>query len=77
MRADYTEFVALANEGAHEQGFKDLGVMWRSGYDMAPEAFDADTERLWQQGQAAVRRAALLRARPADAALRRGARAAG
>ncbi len=49
MRADYTEFVALANEGAHEQGFKDLGVMWRSGYDMAPEAFDADTERLWQK----------------------------
>ena len=49
MRADYTEFVALANEGAREQGFKDLGVMWRSGYDMAPEAFDADTERLWTQ----------------------------
>ena len=49
MRADYTEFVALANEGAHEQGYKDLGVMWRSGYDMTPEAFDADTERLWRQ----------------------------
>jgi peptidyl-dipeptidase A len=49
MRSDYTEFVALANEGAREQGFKDLGVMWRSGYDMTPEAFDADTERLWQQ----------------------------
>src|SRR5712672_766298 len=26
MRADYREFVALANEGARELGFKDLGV---------------------------------------------------
>ncbi|HEY2808533.1 MAG TPA: M2 family metallopeptidase [Steroidobacteraceae bacterium] len=49
MRADYTEFVALANQGAREQGFKDLGVMWRSGYDMTPAAFDAESERLWQQ----------------------------
>src|SRR5579862_3017320 len=30
MRSDYTEFVALANEGARELGFKDLGVMWRA-----------------------------------------------
>jgi peptidyl-dipeptidase A len=49
MRADYTEFVALANEGARNLGFKDLGVMWRANYDMAPEAFDAESERLWQQ----------------------------
>ena len=49
MRKDYVEFVALANEGARELGFKDLGVMWRAGYDMAPEAFDAESERLWQQ----------------------------
>ncbi|MBS0365893.1 MAG: M2 family metallopeptidase [Proteobacteria bacterium] len=49
MRSDYTEFVGLANEGARELGFRDLGVMWRSGYDMTPEQFDATTERLWQQ----------------------------
>ena len=49
MRADYTEFVALANEGARDSGFKDLGVMWRANYDMPPEAFDAQSERLWQQ----------------------------
>jgi peptidyl-dipeptidase A len=49
MRADYTEFVALANEGARELGYKDLGVLWRSGYDMSPEAFDALSARLWQQ----------------------------
>jgi len=49
MRADYTEFVALANEGARDTGFKDLGVMWRANYDMPPEQFDAESERLWQQ----------------------------
>ena len=49
MRADYTEFVGLANEGARNLGFKDLGVMWRASYDMSPEAFDAMSEKLWQQ----------------------------
>jgi peptidyl-dipeptidase A len=49
MRADYGELVALANEGARELGFKDLGVMWRSGYDMTPEEFEALSERLWQE----------------------------
>jgi peptidyl-dipeptidase A len=49
MRDDYTEFVALANEGARQLGFADLGVMWRSGYDMPPEAFEELSERLWQQ----------------------------
>ena len=49
MRGDYQRFVALANEGAREIGFKDLGVMWRAGYDMPPEDFDKESERLWQQ----------------------------
>lgn len=49
MRADYTEFVGLANEGARELGFKDLGVLWRAGYDMPPEDFERESERLWQQ----------------------------
>jgi peptidyl-dipeptidase A len=49
MRTDYSEFVQLANAGARELGFKDLGVMWRAGYDMAPEEFDRTTEQLWQQ----------------------------
>jgi len=49
MREDYTQFVELANEGARTLGFKDLGVMWRAGYDMPPEQFDALSERLWQQ----------------------------
>jgi peptidyl-dipeptidase A len=49
MRPDYVRFVELANEGARELGFKDLGVMWRAGYDMSPEEFDAVAEQLWQQ----------------------------
>jgi peptidyl-dipeptidase A len=49
MREPYEKFAALANEGARELGFKDLGVMWRSGYDMPPEQFDQVAEKLWQQ----------------------------
>ena len=48
-RKDYVRFVELANKGAREMGFKDLGTMWRSNYDMEPEAFAAEMERLWQQ----------------------------
>lgn len=49
MRDDYTQFVALANEGARELGFADLGAMWRSGYDMPPDEFAAEASRLWEQ----------------------------
>jgi peptidyl-dipeptidase A len=49
IRADYIRYVELANEGARELGFKDLGAMWRSNYDMSPEAFEQETERLWAQ----------------------------
>jgi len=49
MRQRYARFVALSNQGAREIGFKDTGAMWRSNYDMPPEAFSADLERLWQQ----------------------------
>jgi peptidyl-dipeptidase A len=49
MKADYARLVALSNEGAREIGFSDLGELWRSGYDMSPERFEADTDRLWGQ----------------------------
>ncbi len=49
LRKDYQRFVELANAGARELGFADVGDMWRSGYDMAPEAFTAEIERLWDQ----------------------------
>lgn len=48
-RKNYAQFVELANKGAREMGFKDLGAMWRTNYDMEPDAFAAEMERLWQQ----------------------------
>jgi peptidyl-dipeptidase A len=48
-RKDYARFVELANKGAREMGFKDLGAMWRSNYDMEPDQFAAEMERLWLQ----------------------------
>lgn len=49
MRQRYSRFVELSNQGAREIGFKDVGAMWRSNYDMTPEQFSAELERLWQQ----------------------------
>lgn len=48
-RKDYVRFAELANKGAREMGFKDVGSMWRENYDMTPEEFSAEMERLWQQ----------------------------
>ena len=49
MRQDYVRFVELANEGATEMGYADLGTMWRSGYDMTPDQFVQTVEHLWGQ----------------------------
>jgi peptidyl-dipeptidase A len=49
MRERYARFVQLSNKGAEELGFKDTGAMWRSNYDMTPEQFSAEMERLWRQ----------------------------
>ncbi len=49
MREDYTRMIGIANDGAKELGFADLGAMWRSGYDMSPDQFAAETERMWQE----------------------------
>ena len=49
MRKRYARFVELSNQGAREMGFKDVGAMWRSNYDMPPDQFSAELERLWQQ----------------------------
>jgi len=48
-RKDYAEFVALSNQGARAMGFADTGALWRSGFDMPPDAFAADMERTWGQ----------------------------
>ncbi|MGV6800942.1 MAG: M2 family metallopeptidase [bacterium] len=51
MKSDFMRVVELANEGARELGFKDAGQMWRSGYDMDPDEFAAEVDRLWGQVQ--------------------------
>jgi peptidyl-dipeptidase A len=47
MRDDYTKLVKIANEGARELGYADVGAMWRSGYDMPADDFAALTDKLW------------------------------
>jgi peptidyl-dipeptidase A len=49
MKDLYARQVELANEGAAELGFEDLGTMWRSGYDMDPAAFPGELDKLWEQ----------------------------
>ena len=49
MRDNYSRLVSIANEGAKELGYRDVGVMWRSGYDMSAEEFAKEMDRLWTQ----------------------------
>ncbi len=49
MKKDFTRFVSLANKGAREVGFKDSGAMWRAKYDMPPDAFAKELDRVWEQ----------------------------
>ena len=49
MKADYAKLATLLNEGARGMGYKDLGALWRGGYDMEPDAFAAEEDRLWKQ----------------------------
>ena len=49
MAPDYARMVEIANDGSRELGFADTGAMWRAGYDMPPDQFAAETDRLWEQ----------------------------
>jgi peptidyl-dipeptidase A len=49
MRKDYQRFVELSNKGAKALGFADTGAMWRSKYDMKPDEFTKELDRLWDQ----------------------------
>lgn len=49
MKGDYARMVEIGNEGAKELGYADMGALWRSGYDMTPEEFEAEVDRLWGQ----------------------------
>lgn len=49
LKRDFVRFVELQNKGARQLGFKDTGALWRSKYDMPPEAFAREVDRLWAQ----------------------------
>ena len=45
----FVKYVELANAGARGVGFTDVASMWKSGYDMPADAFEAETDRLCDQ----------------------------
>jgi peptidyl-dipeptidase A len=49
MREKFERYVELANEGAAELGYADLGDKWRAGYDMTAAEFQQETTKLWGQ----------------------------
>lgn len=49
MRQRYARLVELGDKGSRELGYSDVGVIWRSMYDMPPDKFAKETERLWEQ----------------------------
>ncbi|MEZ5956469.1 MAG: M2 family metallopeptidase [Hyphomonadaceae bacterium] len=51
MRQDYARMVEIANEGARDLGFDNVGQMWLSNYDMPAADMEREVERLWGQLQ--------------------------
>jgi peptidyl-dipeptidase A len=51
MRQRYARMVELGNQGSRELGYSDVGAIWRSNYDMPPEEFQKELDRLWNQLQ--------------------------
>ncbi len=49
LKPDFVRYVELANKGSRQLGYADFGAMWRSKYDMDPDAFAAELDRLWGQ----------------------------
>ncbi|HEX8882420.1 MAG TPA: M2 family metallopeptidase [Candidatus Acidoferrum sp.] len=49
MRPRYARMVELGNAGARELGYTDVGALWRSNYDMPPDDFAKEEDRLWEQ----------------------------
>lgn len=49
MRPLFEREVELANEGAQDLGYANLSELWRSQYDMKPDEFSDELDRLWGQ----------------------------
>ncbi len=49
IKKDFVRYVELSDKGARQLGFKDTGALWRAKYDMDPDAFAKELDRLWEQ----------------------------
>ncbi len=49
MRQRYERMVELGDEGARQLGYTDVGSLWRSNYDMPPDQFAKEMDRVWEQ----------------------------
>ncbi|HME10646.1 MAG TPA: M2 family metallopeptidase, partial [Bryobacteraceae bacterium] len=49
IKQPFARYVDLGNKGARELGFTDTGAMWRAKYDMTPDQFGREMDRLWDQ----------------------------
>jgi peptidyl-dipeptidase A len=49
IRPLFQRYAELGNKGARELGFPDMGGMWRGKYDMPPDDFAREVERIWGQ----------------------------
>jgi peptidyl-dipeptidase A len=49
IRANYTRWAEVANQGARALGFADVGELWRSGYDMSAGDLVREVHRLWAE----------------------------
>ncbi len=47
MKSKYLETVELGNQGAQELGYPHMADLWRSNYDMKPQDFEQELDRLW------------------------------
>src|SRR5262249_26292709 len=48
-KKNFQRYVELANKGAQELGYANTGAMWRSKYDLPPDDFAKELDRLWEQ----------------------------
>ena len=49
MRDRYARMVELGNAGSRQLGYPDVGAIWRSKYDMPPDEFAKELDRVWEQ----------------------------
>jgi len=49
MRQRYARMVELGNAGSRQLGYGDVGALWRSKYDMPPDEFAKELDRVWEQ----------------------------